>query len=138
MVFDYLDAGADDEITIRRNKDAYSQLELHYHVLAGLKPPLDMGTRIMGRDIDIPFFPSPTAGSKMFHADGEVGVARAAAAHGTMYCLSTMGTMSPATPRSLRPHPNSFSSTWKDRACPRHVGAGQGRRLPRNWHSPST
>ena len=34
-VFDYLDAGADDEITIRRNKDAYSQLELHYHILAG-------------------------------------------------------------------------------------------------------
>ena len=65
MVFDYLDAGADDEITIRRNKDAYSQLELHYHVLAGLKPPLDMGTRIMGRDVDIPFFPSPTAGSKL-------------------------------------------------------------------------
>ena len=34
MVFDYVDAGADDEITLRRNKDAYSQLELHYHVLA--------------------------------------------------------------------------------------------------------
>ena len=60
MVFDYLDAGADDEITIRRNKDAYSQLELHYHILAGLKPPLNMGTRIMGRDVDLPFFPAPT------------------------------------------------------------------------------
>lgn len=87
MVFDYLDAGADDEITIRRNKDAYSQLELHYHILAGLKPPLNMGTRIMGRDVDIPFFPSPTAGSKMFHADGEVGVARAAAGRGDFFCL---------------------------------------------------
>jgi len=33
MVFDYLDAGADDEISLRRGKDAYSQLEMHYHVL---------------------------------------------------------------------------------------------------------
>ena len=95
MVFDYLDAGADDEITLRRNKDAFSQIELHYRVLAGLKPPLDLSTRILGNDVDVPFFPSPTAGSKMFHRDGEAGVARAARAHGAMYCLSTMGTTSP-------------------------------------------
>ena len=95
MVFDYLDAGADDEITLRRNKDAFSQIELHYRVLAGLKPPLDLSTRIMGNDVDVPFFPSPTAGSMMFHRDGEKGVARAARSHGAMYCLSTMGTTSP-------------------------------------------
>ena len=95
MVFDYLDAGADDEITLRRNKDAFSQIELHYRVLAGLKPPLDLSTRILGNNVDVPFFPSPTAGSKMFHRDGEAGVARAARTHGAMYCLSTMGTTSP-------------------------------------------
>jgi len=95
MVFDYLDAGADDEITLRRNKDAFSHIELHYRVLAGLSPPLDLSTRILGNDVDVPFFPSPTAGSKMFHRDGEAGVARAAASHGAMYCLSTMGTTSP-------------------------------------------
>ena len=95
MVFDYLDAGADDEITLRRNKDAFSQIELHYRVLAGLKPPLDLSTRILGNDVDVPFFPSPTAGSMMFHRDGEKGVARAARSHGAMYCLSTMGTTSP-------------------------------------------
>ena len=76
MVFDYLDAGADDEITLRRNKDAFSHIELHYRVLAGLSPPLDLSTRILGNDVDVPFFPSPTAGSKMFHRDGEAGVAR--------------------------------------------------------------
>jgi isopentenyl diphosphate isomerase/L-lactate dehydrogenase-like FMN-dependent dehydrogenase len=123
MVFDYLDAGADDEITIRRNKDAYSQLELHYHILAGLKPPLNMGTRIMGREVDIPFFPAPTAGSKMFHADGEVGVAQAAAAHGAMYCLSTMGTTAPREVGPATPgHPKLFQLyVWKDRGLVRDM-----------------
>jgi hypothetical protein len=95
MVFDYLDSGADDEVTLRRNKDAFVDLEFHYKVLAGLKPPLDLSTRVLGNDVEVPFFPSPTAGSKMFHADGEIGIARAAKKVGAMYCLSTMGTTSP-------------------------------------------
>mmetsp|Transcript_11383 Transcript_11383/g.18314 ORF Transcript_11383/g.18314 Transcript_11383/m.18314 type:complete len:167 (+) Transcript_11383:99-599(+) len=114
MVFDYLDAGADDEITMRRNKDAFSSLELHYRLLAGLKPPLDMSTRIMGRNVTVPFFPAPTAGSKMFHADGEVGVARAAAAHGAMYCLSTMGTSSPAEVSSQPPEPPGGANSLQE------------------------
>ena len=124
MVFDYLDAGADDEITIQRNKDAYSQLELHYRILAGLSPPLDMSTRVMGRDVQIPFFTSPTAGSKMFHADGEVGVARAAASHGAMYSLSTMGTAAPAEVATALPthHPKLFQLyVWKDRSLVRDM-----------------
>ena len=40
MVFDYLDSGADDEISLRRGKDAYSELEMHYKILAGIKKPL--------------------------------------------------------------------------------------------------
>ena len=135
MVFDYLDAGADDEITIRRNKDAYSQLELHYKILAGLSPPLDMSTRVMGRDVQIPFFTSPTAGSKMFHADGEVGVARAAASHGAMYSLSTMGTAAPAEVAAALPthHPKLFQLyVWKDRSLVRDMLAqARGERLPR-------
>ena len=38
MCFGYLDSGADDEVTLRRNHDAYAEYELHYHVLAGLSP----------------------------------------------------------------------------------------------------
>jgi len=49
MVFDYLDAGADDEISLRRGKDAYTELEMHYHVLSGLQPPLDLSTKIFGK-----------------------------------------------------------------------------------------
>ena len=116
MVFDYLDGGADDEITLRRNKDAYSQYEMHYKVLAGLKPPLDLSTTIMGHQVDIPFFPCPTAGNCMFHHEGEVGAARAARKHGAMYamsCLSTSGFQEIAT---AYPGPKIFQLyVWKDR-----------------------
>ena len=38
MCFGYLDSGSDDEVTLRRNHDAYAEFELHYHVLSGLSP----------------------------------------------------------------------------------------------------
>ena len=70
MVFDYLDAGADDEISLRRGKDAYTELEMHYKILAGIKPPLDLSTKIFGQDVKLPFFGCPTAGNRMFHWEG--------------------------------------------------------------------
>ena len=124
MVFDYLDAGADDEITLRRNKDALSAVELHPRVLAGLSPPLDVSTRVFGRSLRLPFFPAPTAGSAMFHRDGERGVARAAAERGAMYCLSTMGTTSPRAVASALPrdHPKLFQLyVWRDRGLVRDL-----------------
>ena len=81
MVFDYLDAGADDEISLRRGKDAYTELEMHYKILAGIKPPLDLSTKIFGMDVKLPFFGCPTAGNRMFHWEGEAAAARAACYH---------------------------------------------------------
>ena len=92
MVFDYLDSGADDEIILRRAKDAYSELEMHYHCLAGLQPPLDLSTKIFGEHVSLPFFGCPTAGNRMFHTEGEAAAAKAAEHHGTMYCLSSLAT----------------------------------------------
>jgi len=92
MVFDYLDSGSDDEITMRRAKDAYSELEMHYHCLAGLEPPLDLSTNIFGEDVHLPFFGCPTVGNRMFHTDGESAAARASRFHGTMYALSSLAT----------------------------------------------
>jgi len=53
MCFGYLDSGGDDEITIRRNKDAYTQLEMHFKVLSGLSPPLDLSTTIFGSKVSV-------------------------------------------------------------------------------------
>ena len=83
MVFDYLDAGADDEISLRRGKDAYSELEMHYHILSGLKPPLDLSTKIFGQDVSLPSSGCLTAGNRMFPWKGETAAAKATQHHGT-------------------------------------------------------
>ncbi len=72
MCFGYLDSGGDDEVTIRRNNDAYREYEFHFDVLAGLKPPLDLSTKIFGQDVKLPFFACPTAGNRMFHNEVEL------------------------------------------------------------------
>lgn len=61
-------------------------------VLAGIQPPLDLTTKIFGQDVSLPFFTCPTAGNKMFHHEGEMAVARAAAKHDSLYCLSSLST----------------------------------------------
>ena len=86
MCFGYLDSGADDEVTLRRSKDAFLERELHYRVLAGTKPEtLDVSTRLMGADLALPFFSCPCAGNRMFHHEGEVAVAAVARERGSLY-----------------------------------------------------
>ena len=122
MVFDYLDAGADDEISLRRGKDAYSQLEMHYKVLAGIKPPLDLSTKIFGCDVKLPFFGCPTAGNRMFHWEGETAAAKAAETHGTLYGLSSLATTGITEIGELCKSPKVFQLyVWKDRELVKEV-----------------
>jgi isopentenyl diphosphate isomerase/L-lactate dehydrogenase-like FMN-dependent dehydrogenase len=122
MVFDYLDAGADDEISLRRGKDAYSELEMHFHILSGLKPPLDLSTKIFGQKVNLPFFGCPTAGNRMFHWEGEAAAARAAAHHGTLYGLSSLATTGITEIGKLHNGPKVFQLyVWKDRELVKEV-----------------
>lgn len=122
MVFDYLDSGADDEISLRRGKDAYSELEMHYKILAGIKPPLDMSTKIFGCDVKLPFFGCPTAGNRMFHWEGEAAAAKAAKHHGTMYGLSSLATTGISEIAELCDGPKVFQLyVWKDRELVKEV-----------------
>lgn len=122
MVFDYLDSGADDEISLRRGKDAYSQLEMHYKILAGIKPPLDMSTKIFGCDVKLPFFGCPTAGNRMFHWEGETAAAKAAEHHGTLYGLSSLATTGITEIGQLCKQPKVFQLyVWKDRELVKEV-----------------
>ena len=121
MVFDYLDGGADDEISLRRNKDAYNEYELHFKVLAGNQPSdIDLSTTLFGSKVDIPFFGCPTAGNKMFHCLGEEAAATAANEYGAAMCLSSLSTTSFHDIVRLhnKPHlPKVFQLyVWKDRA----------------------
>jgi len=122
MVFDYLDAGADDEISLRRGKDAYSELEMHFKILSGLKPPLDLSTKIFGMDVDLPFFGCPTAGNRMFHSEGETAAAKAAEKFGTLYGLSSLATTGIEEIGKIHSGPKVFQLyVWKDRELVKDV-----------------
>lgn len=90
-LFHYIDGGADDEWTLRRNTAAFEHWALQPHVLRDVSA-IDLRTRVLGCDLDLPFFLAPTGMSRLFHHDKELGAARAAQAFGTLYSLSTLAT----------------------------------------------
>jgi len=91
-IFHYIDGAADDEVTYRRNTTAYEQCDLVPSVLAGVAT-VDMSTTVMGQKLQMPFFCSPTALQRLFHHDGERAVAKAAEKYGTMFGVSSLGTV---------------------------------------------
>ena len=92
-IFHYIDGAADDEDTYRRNTEAYERCDLVPNVLAGVES-IDMSASIMGQKLDMPLFCSPTALQRLFHHDGERAVAKAAEKFGTMFGISSLGTVS--------------------------------------------
>ena len=92
-IFHYIDGGADDEITLKRNTESFDQCDLIPNILAGGGKP-DISTEIFGRKIDMPIFLSPTAMQSLYHPDGDKASARAAEKFGTMYSMSTMASFS--------------------------------------------
>ena len=92
-VFHYLDGGADDEVTLARNTQAFDDYELLPSQLSDVST-VDLQTTLFGKTVDWPVMISPTGASKLFHGDGEPAVARAAARYGMVYSLSTLGTTS--------------------------------------------
>jgi L-lactate dehydrogenase (cytochrome) len=92
-VFHYIDGAADDEVTYRRNTEAYENCDLVPNVLTGIKD-IDMSTTVMGQKIDMPIYCAPTALQRLFHPDGEIGVGLAAEKFGTMFGVSSLGTAS--------------------------------------------
>lgn len=90
-IFNYLDGGADDEITLRRNTSAFDDYELLPTQLSDIST-IELGTELLGKKIDWPVFLAPTGASRLFHHEKEPAVARAAKNFGTIYSLSTLGT----------------------------------------------
>ena len=92
-IFHYIDGGADDEVTLRHNTHAFEVCDLVPNVLAGVDS-VDLRTEVLGQQLEIPLFMSPTAMQRLFHHDGERAIARAAEKLGTMFGVSTIGTRS--------------------------------------------
>ena len=64
-IFDYIDGAADDEVTRRRNTEAYERCDLVPNVLTGVET-IDMSTTVMGQTLAMPLFLSPTALQRLF------------------------------------------------------------------------
>lgn len=92
-IFNYIDGGADDEITYRRNTSAFDTCDLIPNVLAGVKD-IDLSVTVMGQKLAMPVYCSPTALQRLFHHKGERAVAAAAEKYGTLFGVSSLGTVS--------------------------------------------
>lgn len=92
-VFDLVQGGADDEVTVARNRQAFDDVSLIQRVLPGTLSA-SLKTSVVGCPIEIPFILAPTGATRLIHHEGELAVARSAERAGTIYALSTMGTTS--------------------------------------------
>lgn len=92
-LFHYIDGGADDEWSLRNNTSAFDRYELQPQYLRDIAH-IDLKTRILGVDMEMPVFLSPTGMTRLFHHEKELAVARAAERAGVMYTLSTLATTS--------------------------------------------
>jgi len=92
-IFHYIDGGAEDETTLKRNTNSFDDCDLIPNILRSVGEP-DLSTTVFGRKIDMPIFLSPTAMQSLYHPDGDKASARAAEKFGTMYSMSTMASFS--------------------------------------------
>lgn len=88
-VLDYFAGGALDEITLAKNTSEWSNLKLHYRVLAGVGER-DLRTTVLGKEISMPICVAPTAFHRLACEEGEVATARAAKEAGTLFILSSL------------------------------------------------
>ena len=120
-VFDYVDGGAEDEITLRRNTDGFEDLALVPRVLRDVDD-VDLGTTILGAPSRLPFALAPTGFTRMTHHEGELAVARAAERAGIPYTLSTMGTRSIERVAAVSSGPLWFQLyVWRDRGLAKEL-----------------
>ncbi len=89
VVFDYLDGGAEDELTLRENRRAFEAVTFRPRHAVAL-PVCDLGTTVLGAALSFPVLLAPVGYSRLMHPDGEPAAARAAGAAGLGYILSTV------------------------------------------------
>ena len=91
-IYHYIDGAAEDETTYKRNTEAFQDVDLVPNVLAGVEN-IDMSVKVMGHELGIPIFCSPTALQRLFHYQGERAVAKAAEKFNTLFGVSSLGTV---------------------------------------------
>ncbi len=114
-IFNYIDGAADDEVTYQQNTASFDNCDLLPSVLQGIDE-VDMSVTVMGQKLDMPIYCSPTALQRLFHHQGERAVAAAAEKYGTMFGVSSLGTVSLEELRQKHKNPQVYQFYFhKDR-----------------------
>jgi L-lactate dehydrogenase (cytochrome) len=92
-VLGYLEGGGEDEVTLGRNRSAFSELDLVPRVLRDVHT-VDLSTTVLGTPMSLPFALAPIGSARIFHHEGELAGARAAGRAGVAFSLSSSGTFS--------------------------------------------
>jgi L-lactate dehydrogenase (cytochrome) len=92
-VFDYIDGGAEDELTLHENSAAYRRIGFRPRVLRDVSE-IDTSATLLGRPTPLPLVLAPTGFTRIADPQGELAVARSCARVGLPYTLSTLGTRS--------------------------------------------
>ena len=115
-IFNYIDGAADDEKTYNRNTKSFDDCDLVPSILRGTET-VDMSVTVMGQKLNLPIYCSPTALQRLFHHQGENAVAAAAAKFGTMFGVSSLGTVSLTEVREKYKTPQCYQFYFhKDRS----------------------
>ncbi len=124
-VFDYVDGAAEAEISLRRSREAFDEVEFHPSVLRDVAT-VDTSTTVLGRHSALPFGLAPTGFTKMMHHAGESAVAKAAGDAGIVFALSTLGTTSARDLAVAAPETNRWFQLYlpKDRGIASELVAG--------------
>jgi len=120
----YFAGGAGDEITLRDNVAAWQRLALRPRVMVDCAVR-DPSTTVLGRPHSHPVIVAPTAFHALATPEGEAAAARAAAATGTTFCLSTLSTTGVAELAARAPEATRWFQLYvfKDRGVTREVVA---------------
>ena len=110
-VFDYVEGGADEETTTRRNVAAFRSWQFQPRPLVDVSI-VDPTTTLLGVTLPMPMVLAPTGYTRMMHPDGEVAVARAAASRQLPYTLSTVATTSVEDVAAAMTQVSASSQLW--------------------------
>lgn len=116
-VFDYTDGAAESEISLRRARRTFANLEFRPSILHDVSE-VDTTTSMLGRPAALPFSFAPTGFTRMMQTEGETAVVRVAERRGIPYALSTMGTTSIEDVAAAGPDARKWFQlyVWKDRS----------------------
>ncbi len=121
VMFDFIDGGANDEVTSTRNREDFAEIELLPRVLVDVSQ-LDLQTTLLGQPVALPVLGAPMGLNGLIHHDGEAAIGRVLHDAGSVYVLAAMASYSIEEIAEQAPGPTWFQMyMWRDRGLVREL-----------------